>query len=476
MTIAATAVASASPGTFDPLTITTGSFTPANGSLLVAIGGAAVAGAETPGDYSASFGITDSSAGGPLTWTPRANVGNTGSEGGQMRVWTAPVVTGVSMTVTLSTPVGNDMNRMLVSVIQVTGYDTVTPVGVTGTDAAIATDGADSVTLSGSPAATSLIIGGRAAGTPGTGTILASPDTGHTELHDLNITDNTGLQTQQRDAGSTSTAFSWADVANGTTTIANGVGLAIEIKERPALISDPTDIVGCTLWLDADDAGSITLSGAQITQWNDKSGNGWNFTPVAGGVGPDYTAATLNGRAVAVFDGSNDGLRNLSLIIAQPFTTFFVMLCTDPSNGSGLAILRGPTSDPVLGTHPVNGGSMFVGNGTSYPSNTYIMPVDSAFYATTIHDGANSDARLDGVAQFTNVNCGTSGTPNGTHIGRSAAFADSLGNEPGSYIAEVIIYDSALSSGDILDVEAYLNDKWFVSGAARRRTGVMVIT
>ena len=35
----------------------------------------------------------------------------------------------------------------------------------------------------------------------------------------------------------------------------------------------PTQIGGCSLWLDAADTNSITLNGSNVSQWNDKSGN-----------------------------------------------------------------------------------------------------------------------------------------------------------------------------------------------------------
>jgi hypothetical protein len=39
---------------------------------------------------------------------------------------------------------------------------------------------------------------------------------------------------------------------------------------------DPRDVPGCQLWLDAADSSTFTLSGSNITTWNDKSGMGRN--------------------------------------------------------------------------------------------------------------------------------------------------------------------------------------------------------
>jgi hypothetical protein len=44
----------------------------------------------------------------------------------------------------------------------------------------------------------------------------------------------------------------------------------------------PLSIPGCQLWLDGADTSSMALSGSNVTQWNDKSGNGRNTTSVIG--------------------------------------------------------------------------------------------------------------------------------------------------------------------------------------------------
>ena len=53
-------------------------------------------------------------------------------------------------------------------------------------------------------------------------------------------------------------------------------------------------------WYDAADSGTITLSGSNVTQWNDKSGNGRNMT--VGGNSPTIATASLNGLNTIAFD------------------------------------------------------------------------------------------------------------------------------------------------------------------------------
>jgi len=204
---------------------TTAAFTPSNASLLVVQVGGQTAGGS--GDIGAAFTISDTAG---LTWTPRANAAMTGSFATGTRQWTAPVTTGVSMTVTVDCG-ANDIAQYLVSIVDVTGYDTGTPVGATVQDTSVASDGADTITLSAGTAASSVVVGGRCGGPTGTGTILAAAGSAHTEVHDLNATSALGLHTQVCDLGATSTAFSWTDTANGTGVCDHAcVGVAIEVK------------------------------------------------------------------------------------------------------------------------------------------------------------------------------------------------------------------------------------------------------
>lgn len=50
------------------------------------------------------------------------------------------------------------------------------------------------------------------------------------------------------------------------------------------------------LWLDAEDAASITLNGATVSQWNDKSGNGRHVSQATAASQPTYSATGMVGK------------------------------------------------------------------------------------------------------------------------------------------------------------------------------------
>lgn len=66
----------------------------------------------------------------------------------------------------------------------------------------------------------------------------------------------------------------------------------------------PLDVPNCVLWLDAADAATVSLSGANVQAWTDKCA----ATPVtsAGSSKPGYVSALQNGLGALRFDGADD--------------------------------------------------------------------------------------------------------------------------------------------------------------------------
>lgn len=106
--------------------ITSASFTPANNSLLVVCISA--------DSSSSSAAQTIAVSGGSLTWTARVerNAGESGANGGYAGIFTAPVSTGASMTVSVRRSAGTGgSNRLSAKVYVVTGQN-ASPIGTNG--------------------------------------------------------------------------------------------------------------------------------------------------------------------------------------------------------------------------------------------------------------------------------------------------------------------------------------------------------
>jgi hypothetical protein len=193
----------------------TGSFTPANNSLLIAFG--------LIGDNG-----TASISGGSLAWTQQKLAASTGGFTAQAVCWTAPVTTGVSMTVGVSSTGGGKQNC---AVYQATGHDTTTPIGVTGSSVVNAggSTNALSYSLSGAPASSSYVLSGFSTQTNNDVATGCSAGAGFTLDTPSNFETASWTAGVEHVTGTTSTTVSWTDVAIGDSAYTLGA-VAVEVR------------------------------------------------------------------------------------------------------------------------------------------------------------------------------------------------------------------------------------------------------
>jgi len=213
----------------------------------------------------------------------------------------------------------------------------------------------------------------------------------------------------------------------------------------------PTDISGLQLWLDASDASTITESSGAVSQWDDKSGNANHVTQGTAALQPTTGTRTQNSLNVLDFDGS-DFLRNGAIgPFSQPNTVFVV----------GKADATATTQAFVHGDNFAND------NAIGLTSSNFFMFADSALFGgasdTSTHifiaefNSTSSELFIDGVSSATGD--AGSGSANDFRVGARYDGAEALDG----FVAEVLVYDSALSTADREAVEAYLADKWGIT-------------
>ncbi len=203
---------------------TTAAFTPPDNSIVVVI---ITAMEQVPSaDPSASQTISDSVG---LTWTSQLAIGNAAGGVG-LRMWTAPVTTGASMTITADCG-ASDIQQYTVHRYAYTGYNIGSPTGATASNGDAGADGALTITLSASPATDSEVIGVLSQEMAGSGAGYAvTVGTGWTEIYEATVdTDFVHAQSQVR-TGSTSTSVTWDDIAAGGINASHTVAAALEIK------------------------------------------------------------------------------------------------------------------------------------------------------------------------------------------------------------------------------------------------------
>jgi hypothetical protein len=157
-------------------------------------------------------------------------------------------------------------------------------------------------------------------------------------------------------------------------------------------------------WFDADDSSTFTLSGTEISEWRDKSGNGFAVSQSTANNRPARTG-TVRGRATVDFDGTNDCLfsdgTNLAAAMNgdKSITAFVVGEMHNATeygiNNSGTWFSFGSSASPVpfwyMRSFPgLGGGQGQVRNDASSTSGTITAANGPAGDSTT-----NPDTNID---------------------------------------------------------------------------------
>lgn len=219
-------------------TVTTAAITTVNNSLLV-VGIAAMSKGFSDTENYATSASTLTASG--LTFTKVIARNDDGSKGflytSLLELWTAPVTTGASITLTWSNTLNtnglNSATKVTVEAFYFTGHH-ATQDGATCSSIALASP-LGAMTLSGAPALTSTVVLAREIEADVATDITATPDTsgGFVEIYDHSVLAGSEgaacMETQYRTA-STATAVEWDDInANAIAVFGVPIGLGFEI-------------------------------------------------------------------------------------------------------------------------------------------------------------------------------------------------------------------------------------------------------
>lgn len=221
----------------------------------------------------------------------------------------------------------------------------------------------------------------------------------------------------------------------------------------------PSDISGLSLWLKAD--AGVTLNGATVSAWADQSGNGRNVSQGTAGSQPTYNATGLSSLPTLDFDGG-DYLDNTTtdLGTADSARTIFIVGEAD-SVGGPIVVYRRSVAYLSVMIFEFGGVHYISSDGLTAPSNTSVnshAERTDPFYSVHRYTGTGNapSFRINGAEKTYSTGVQTTeGGATGFEIGHNsnAQFWSGL-------ISEILVYDSALSAGDIEDVEGYLADKY----------------
>lgn len=227
---------------------------------------------------------------------------------------------------------------------------------------------------------------------------------------------------------------------------------------------------GLTLWLEADKG--LATDGSS---WTDQSGKSHDATAVAGEA-PLYVPGAINGLPAAQFNGSSDMSIAGSLLTSQQFTILAVVTDASAYDGNNFEFREiisnwssnaptksvflgdlwtdasGKTEDRIRFTDAVGGedqGDKGVGN-IKRPSVPFIL--------SAVNSADNVTVKLGSKIQY------QSKKPLSTRDLAEAWYLSRQGEANvehwNGYIAEVLVYNKALSAKDLNKAIAYLKGKW----------------
>ena len=245
--------------------------------------------------------------------------------------------------------------------------------------------------------------------------------------------------------------------------IGNIIAGSLSVGAPPPFV--PTDISNLYLWLDADDASTFTYSsGSVISQWNDKSGNGYHATQATVAKQPSRVTSPSIG---VDFDGSNDVLSTTASFNVSVFTQFNVVRDFDGASGD---VLFGAGSGGSEIYFPyVTGSEYYFQINSAYGIANLTQPT-GLYELETRYNGAGSTnadkmkARIGG-SDRTLTFTGTMPTSL-SRSGQTTAIG-AYNFTPvlpfNGILSESITYNKVLDNTELTNVRNYLSAKWGIT-------------
>lgn len=233
---------------------------------------------------------------------------------------------------------------------------------------------------------------------------------------------------------------------------------------QEVFLFQPTQISGCSLWLDAADSSTISLSGTSVTAWRDKSSLSNNYVQTNPSYYPTYVLDTVyNARGIRFINGTGTHLTPQSSSIysinAAFWTTFVVVRYSDSSISSG-------TVQSISRT--VSSGNNWIRYHQGAMS-FYIVTSDVQFgRAFSAVSGMYSAVITNSQTVYQNGTLAGSGSRGSTPVVSDAFNIGGNGASEGmsGFIFEYIIYNGVgLSTSQRQQIEGYLAWKWGLQGS-----------
>ena len=240
----------------------------------------------------------------------------------------------------------------------------------------------------------------------------------------------------------------------------------------PALIRNitPNKISGLNVWLKPESLSGYT-NGANLTSWVDSSGNGYNFVNgagyptvvtnfISGSQGISYNVGSFSHTSFTYMQCSTSVAGNFY----NNFTVFSVTYQTSPTSQPSVFLDKGGNNYKVNGWY-IDTGSLILNNSSavsvavSSPQYTYNFINNWKVQSWIVQTNGSIQGWMNGVANNTSSSAFTA-TSNISDLSLGAYSPTQANVNFGGYIAEIIIYNTALTTIQRQDIENYLRFKF----------------
>ena len=231
----------------------------------------------------------------------------------------------------------------------------------------------------------------------------------------------------------------------------------------------PRSIAGCSLWLDAADASTITLNGTNVASWQDKSGNGYSVGQSTPANQPSYSTNRLNGLAGIGLTSSTYLIQsgsNISNFASSSATTVFIVAKNDsslPTNGWSILNtmwFNGTTRYHLSFSIGTTQGVGLYANGGLIGQTTIVPLGSSAIVGFTLAATGNSINVNGTLTNYSGI------TPSSAANSTWFIFGDNRGGfETDMNVYEFVGFSANLTTIQRQQVESYLAQKWGLTGS-----------
>jgi hypothetical protein len=224
--------------------------------------------------------------------------------------------------------------------------------------------------------------------------------------------------------------------------------------------ADPSTLFNATT------GGSLVAADGAVARWEDKSGNGRHATQATSDSRPLRKNAVQNGLGVLRFDGGNDWLNLPTNFRWWPTGTLFAVL---DNAGDGIfwyALKRADDNPEIRLVTSQDSGFWYYDGSYKVNQPNHYDAIGGGTVRTVVLANTSYKSYSNGILK-------NSTTLASAVTANNSAFSHTIGgfkvpdDDFSSYaaidIAEIVMYDSALSDADRSAVESYLMSKWGIT-------------